>query len=176
MFNYRMQLSARIEGTRSLVLVFGLSMPLLGGASCITGSGSGEALRTIDTIHGGAGPWVVAGYKMGDYAMHALGVPRGSPDIAIVHFSPAQVQYACVIDGVAAATGASLGKLNLGRTEVPLAEMRTTYQRRSNGREITLRVRNSFAERYRDVPREQLNERGREVLTLPNEDVFEFVH
>ena len=151
-------------------------MQLLGGASCIFGSSSAEALHTIDAIHGGSGPWVVAGYKMGDYALHALGVPRGSPDIEVVHFSPTQPEYACVVDGVAAATGASLGKLNLGRVEAPLAEMRTTYQRRSNGQEITLRVRPSFAERYRDVPREQLNERGREVLEMPNEDVFEFVH
>ena len=132
-------------------------------------------LDAVRTIHGGAGPWVVAGYKMGLYALRALELPHGSFDLEVEHHSPAEVQYSCIADGAAAATGASLGKLNLNRVDAPGPETRTTYTNRKTGRAITLRVTPSFAARYRDVPRAELAARGQEVLELRDEDVFEVV-
>ncbi|HKU39013.1 MAG TPA: FmdE family protein, partial [Polyangiales bacterium] len=117
-------------------------------------------LAAVRAVHGGAGPWVVAGYKMGRYALRALELPHGSFDLVVEHYSPAEVQYSCIADGAAAATGASLGKLNLNRSDVPAPETRTTYKNRQTGRAITLRVTPSFAARYRDVPRAQLGARG----------------
>jgi formylmethanofuran dehydrogenase subunit E len=134
-----------------------------------------DELATVRTIHGGAGPWVVAGYRMGAYALHALELPRGSFDLEVVHYSPAEVQFSCIADGAAAATGASLGKLNLDRIDAPGPETRTVYRSRASGRSITLRVTPSFAQRFRDVPRAELAARGREVLQLRDDEVFEVV-
>lgn len=132
-----------------------------------------DSLERVAVIHGGAGPWVVAGYRMGAYALAQLGLKQGSFDLEVTHHSPKEVQYSCVADGAAAATGASLGKLNLSLAEAAAADVRTTYRRKSTGQSITLRPSRAFVERYKDVPRDQLGEAGREVMTLREDQVFE---
>ncbi|MFO0549954.1 MAG: FmdE family protein [Polyangiaceae bacterium] len=130
-------------------------------------------LAEVARIHGGAGPWAVAGYRMGEHALHLLNVERGSFDLEIVHFTPNEVQYSCIADGAAAATGASLGKLNLTLAAATAAETRTTYRRKSTGQTVTLRVTAAFAARFVNVPRERLGEAGREVIQLRDEEIFE---
>jgi len=134
------------------------------------------ALARVAAVHGGAGPWAVAGYRMGQYALSRLGLRRGSFDLEVEHHSPAQVQYSCMADGAAAATGASLGKLNLSLQSVAEpAATATTFRNRSSGQSLTLRPSVRFAERYRDLPFDKLAEAGREVLSLPDSEVFEQV-
>jgi len=138
-------------------------------------SSESDPLDRVAAIHGGAGPWVVSGYRMGAFALGQLGLKQGSFDLEVIHHSPRQVQYSCVADGAAAATGASLGKLNLSLEEAKEADLRTTYRRKSTGQTITLRPSRAFVERYKDVPRERLGDAGREVLGLPDDQVFEVV-
>lgn len=87
-----------------------LSPLLLASCASLPASPTPEeaALARVASIHGGHGPWAVAGYRMGQYALQRLGLRPGSFDLEVVHHSPAQVQYTCVADGAAAATGASL--------------------------------------------------------------------
>ena len=132
-------------------------------------------LAEVARIHGGAGPWAVAGYRMGTYALTTLGLPRGSFDLEVVHYTPHEVQYACIADGASAATGASVGKLNLSLQDAPAPETRTTYRRKTGGRSVTLRIAPAFARRFLDVPRERLGAAGREAMQLPDADVFEIV-
>lgn len=133
-------------------------------------------LAEVARVHGGAGPWAVAGYRMGAFALRELGLERGSFDLEVVHYTPREVQYACIADGASAATGASMGKLNLSLTEAPAPETRTTYRRRSaGGKAVTLRITKAFAARFIDVPRERLAGAGREAMQLPESDVFEVV-
>ncbi|WP_187345691.1 FmdE family protein [Sorangium cellulosum] len=134
-----------------------------------------DELRAVAAIHGGAGPWAVAGYRMGRYALAKLGLPARSFDLEVVHRSPRNVQFSCIADGAAAATGASLGKLNLSLVEATEAGVETTYRRRSTGQAVTLRPSAAFRARFRDVPREGLEAAGKEVLSLPDADVFEEV-
>jgi formylmethanofuran dehydrogenase subunit E len=131
-----------------------------------------DSLARVAWIHGGAGPWAVAGYRMGRYALIRLGLERQSFDLEVVHQTPQEVQYSCIADGAAAATGASLGKLNLHLVDANADEVATTYRRKSTGQEITLRPSRAFKERFRDVPREQLGAAGRLVLALPDADVL----
>ncbi|WP_437686190.1 FmdE family protein [Sorangium sp. So ce176] len=134
-----------------------------------------EELRAVAAIHGGAGPWAVAGYRMGRYALAKLGLPARSFDLEVIHHSPRNVQFSCIADGAAAATGASLGKLNLSLVEASEAAVETTYRRRSTGQTVTLRPSAAFRGRFRDVPRDGLEAAGREVLSLPDAEVFEEV-
>lgn len=131
-----------------------------------------DALAAVARIHGGAGPWAVAGWRMGSHALRELGLAPGSFDLEVVHHTPREVQHACIADGAAAATGASVGKLNLTLAEATADATRTTYRRRSTGRTITLRVAPAFAARFADVPRERLADAGRQVLALPDAEVF----
>jgi formylmethanofuran dehydrogenase subunit E len=130
-------------------------------------------LDEVARIHGGAGPWAVAGYRMGEYALRTLGLERGSFDLEIVHFTPHEVQYSCIADGAAAATGASLGKLNLTLEGAIASETHTVYRSKSTGKSIALRVTKPFATRFTDVAPDHLKEAGREVIQLRDEDVFE---
>ncbi|WP_437313977.1 FmdE family protein [Sorangium sp. So ce385] len=134
-----------------------------------------DELRAVAAIHGGAGPWAVAGYRMGRYALAKLGLPARSFDLEVIHHSPRNVQFSCIADGAAAATGASLGKLNLSLVEATEAGVETTYRRRSTGQAVTLRPSAAFRARFRDVPREGLEAAGKEVLSLPDAEVFEEV-
>ena len=136
-------------------------------------SSDDDALARVTTVHGGAGPWVVAGYRMGEYALARLGLQRQSFDLEVVHHTPQEVQFSCIADGAAAATGASAGKLNLRLVDATEADVATTYRRRSTGQAITLRPARAFIARFRDVPRDQLAAAGRAVLALPDGDVFE---
>jgi formylmethanofuran dehydrogenase subunit E len=129
-------------------------------------------LDAVAAVHGGAGPWAVAGYRMGEYALQQLGLPRGSFDLDVTHASPPEVQYSCIADGAAAATGVSLGKLNLHWQEAALPDTRTTYLRKSTGQRITLEVTPAFAKRFADVPRPQLKAAGEEVMGLTDDQIF----
>ena len=132
-------------------------------------------LAEVARVHGGAGPWAVAGYRMGAFALHSLGLERGSFDLEVTHYSPHEVQYACIADGASAATGASLGKLNLSLESAAAPDTHTVYRRRSTKQSLTLRVSKSFTTHFLDVPRERLGEAGREAMLLPDADVFEVV-
>ena len=130
-------------------------------------------LAEVARAHGGAGPWAVAGYRMGAHALTTLGLPRGSFDLEIVHYTPHEVQYACIADGASAATGATVGKLNLSLKDAPAPDTRTTYRNRKSGSAVTLRITHVFAKRFLEVPRERLGAAGREAMELPDRDVFE---
>lgn len=130
-------------------------------------------LHQVMMIHGGTGPWAVAGYRMGEHALETLGLERGSFDLSVVHHTPDDVQYSCIADGAAAATGASLGKLNLELAKAEAPATRTTYENKATGESLTLRVTEGFKSRFSNVPRNQLSEAGREVMELADEEVFE---
>lgn len=132
-------------------------------------------LAEVAHVHGGAGPWAVAGYRMGRHALERLGLTAQSFDLEVIHHSPRAVQYSCIADGAAAATGASLGKLNLSLVEADEASVATTYRRRSTGASITLRPAAAFRARFKDVPREELPAAGRAVMELPDAEVFEVI-
>jgi formylmethanofuran dehydrogenase subunit E len=139
------------------------------------GSDVDAKLAEVAHIHGGAGAWAVAGYRMGERALRELGVPKKSFDLEVVHFTPPEVQYSCIADGAAAATGASAGKLNLTLADASAPETRTVYRRKSTGKSITLRVTAGFASRFANVPRERLDAAGREVMSLRDDEIFEVV-
>jgi formylmethanofuran dehydrogenase subunit E len=130
-------------------------------------------LDRVAAVHGAPGPWAVAGYRMGQYALGKLGLERGSFDLEVTHKSPHEVMFSCIADGAAAATGASAGKLNLSLVDATESDVATTYRQKSTGRTVTVRPTVSFRTRFLNTPREQARMLGREVLTLPADQVFE---
>jgi len=112
---------------------------------------------------------------MGQFALKQLGLERGSFDLEIIHYTPREVQYSCVADGAAAATGASLGKLNLSLADAPPSDLHTVYRNRATHQTVTLRLTEAFRSRFLNVPREHLGDVGRQVMTLRDEEIFEVV-
>lgn len=135
-----------------------------------------EAVARVTAIHGGAGPFVVAGYRMGDRALSALSLRRGSFDVDVEHTSPAEVQYSCIADGFAASTGASVGRLNLRRVDATDGATHTRVRDRRSGRAVVLRLTDGFLSRFRGVPIDRLGAAGRAVLGLRDDEIFVMVN
>jgi formylmethanofuran dehydrogenase subunit E len=133
---------------------------------------SAEALRSVSAIHGMAGPFAVAGYRMGERSLKELGLHRGSVMLDVTHRTPYQVQWSCVADGVQAATGASVGKLNLRLVEVPLSEMQTIIKDRATSKELVFRFKPSFTQRFLNLPKDKLSAAGAEVEQLSDDEIF----
>ncbi len=123
-----------------------------------------EELDAVAAVHGEAGPWAVAGWRMAKYAMKELG-----PDVDVKHESPRSVQFSCIADGAQAATKTSVGKLSL--TWVEAKDTRTTFTNRK-GQSLTLVPAAAFIKRFKDAPREKARENGRIVLGLKDEEIF----
>ncbi len=136
---------------------------------------SADPLAEVARVHGGAGPWAVAGYRMGQFALKKLGLSRQSFDLDVTHRGPLEPQYACVADGASAATGASVGKVNLRLEEAPADGLLTIYTRKSSGQSVKLRPTEAFKKRFLDVPRPELARAGAQVLTLQDDEIFEEV-
>src|SRR5688572_22301024 len=109
-----------------MALRFLLLALVLGGCQSSSVTTEDPAVAAIKTIHGGVGPWVVMGHRMGTHALKVLGLPQGSFGLEVIHHAPHLVQYSCVADGAAAATGASIGKLNLRMEAAEPDQVHTT--------------------------------------------------
>ena len=128
------------------------------------------AIARTALIHGTAGPHAVAGYLMGEHALSQLGLERGSMDLEVIHYSPAQVQWSCIVDGLQASTGASLGKMNLRR--VDSAKTYSLTRNRKTGRSIRFDLLPAFLQKFVVLPPEKLHEAGVQVSEMKPSDVF----
>ena len=129
-------------------------------------------LARVKEVHGAAGPWAVAGYRIGERALKDLALRRQSHDLEVVHRCPAQVQYSCIADGVQAATGASAGKLNLRVVEASRADLCTVIRDKKSGRSLTFVLKPEFARAITDLPFDRLEAEGRRVASLPDDAIF----
>jgi formylmethanofuran dehydrogenase subunit E len=135
-------------------------------------SSTDVTLKDVATIHGMAGPFAVAGYRIGVRALRELNVQRGDFALSVVHESPAQVQWSCIVDGVQAATGASLGKLNLRFEMVPINRMVTIIKNRKTGQELRFTLKPEFVRAFLNLPEDQLASAGAKVADLSDDDIF----
>lgn len=150
-----------------------VSVVLVSASSQARAESPVDALEAVRRVHGGAGPWAVAGYRMGLHALRELGLSPYDFQLEVTHASPRAVQYTCIADGAAAATGASLGKLNLSLVEVDVAKVATTFRNKKTGATVTLRPTASFIKRYKDVPYSEHQKASAEILGLADSDIFE---
>lgn len=132
-------------------------------------------LDRTSMIHGGAGPFAVAGYRMGEAALRKLNLRRGSFDIEVVHHAPREVQWSCIIDGLQAATGTSLGKLNLKLVESARANVHSLVRNRKTGETVKIYLTPTFIKDFLNVPPKQLAEAGFKVSAMDEEKIFKLV-
>jgi formylmethanofuran dehydrogenase subunit E len=131
-----------------------------------------ETLSKVAAIHGAAGVFAVAGYRIGQNAIERLDQKRGSFAIDVTHKTPLQVQWSCIADGVQAATGVSAGKLNLHLVEVTPDRLETVIQDKRSGRTLRYRIQPAFLKRFLDTPMEQQAAKARETLKLADAEIF----
>ena len=130
------------------------------------------ALDQIAFAHGGTGPFVVAGYRIGQRALKEMRLPRGTFTFEVIHKTPKEVQFSCIADGVQAATGVSIGKLNLTLEEVSADAVETVIRDRKSGQTLVFRLKPDFVKRYWNLPHDKLSASGKEVLSLRDDEIF----
>jgi formylmethanofuran dehydrogenase subunit E len=129
-------------------------------------------LDRVALIHGGTGPFAIAGYRMGEAALKQLKVGRGSPDLEVIHHSPREVQWSCIIDGLQAATGASLGKLNLSLVDAPAGTVFSVIRHRKTGQEVKLELTPAFVKQHSNLPMTQTAAAGARVAVSAETEIF----
>ncbi len=142
------------------------------GSTLSNGEDTETILDAVRAIHGAAGPYAVAGYRMGQRALRELGAERADDDIEVVHASPAEVRWSCIADGLQASTGASLGHLNLSRVEAPEANVHSIVRRRSTGRYVELRLNTEFIDSLGPMNDDNLEELGARVARASDDELF----
>ncbi len=158
-----------------LLLVAALTSALLTipqGTEAAKANGNEAALAKVAAIHGAAGPFAVIGYRIGVRALAMLGASYGSFDLDVVHRTPLEVQYSCIADGVQAATGVSIGKLNLRIQESTVAHMETIVRNKATGKEVVFRLKPEAISRFLNLPHDQLEPAGRQVMSLSDDQLF----
>ena len=156
--------------TQSITLA--VAIALFSGCSQSAHDTQNDCVSRVRDVHGAAGPWAVAGYRIGERALKELNLPRQSFLIQVTHYSPIEVQYSCIADGIQAATGASLGKLNLRIRETPAFLLRTEIQNRRTGRTLTFFLQPKFIESITNLPMDRLETEGKRVAALPDNEIF----
>ncbi|WP_422929720.1 formylmethanofuran dehydrogenase subunit E family protein [Singulisphaera sp. PoT] len=136
------------------------------------GPSTAERLARVKEIHGGAGPWAVVGYRIGERALKELGLSRHSLSLRVVHHCPPKVQYSCIADGLQASTGASPGKLNLKVEEATIQDLKTVVEDRKSQRSLTFVLLPEFAESIRDIPPDRFEAEARRVAEMPDASMF----
>ena len=132
-----------------------------------------DKLKAVAEIHGAAGVFAVAGYRMGEYALRELKLPRGSFAIDVVHETPNEVQWSCIADGLQAATGASAGKLNLHIAAATKEAVKTLVTNRKTGQTLVFELAPSFVKRFLNLPYDKQPASAKEVIQMPEESIFQ---
>lgn len=131
-----------------------------------------ETLSRVAAIHGAAGVFAVAGYRMGERALHNLSAQRSSFSLDVTHRTPLEVQYSCIADGWQAPAGVSAGKLNLHIVEVSPEKTETVIRDRKTGKALLFRLRPEFLKKYWNTAQDKQAVAGREVASLPDDQIF----
>ncbi len=156
-------------------------LALAGGLSLLSGAGGQETptaqavetcLSRVLDYHGHLGPWAVIGYRVGERALRESGLHRSSKDLVIVHYCPEAVQYTCMLDGLHAATGASIGKLTLKHEVVPAGQLRTVVVDREHGRRYQFTVNPELVSAILNLDHEHQISEARRVAALADEKLF----
>ncbi len=158
---------------RRFAVTSALMVSLIAGVTWSqTGSSDDAVLARVAEFHGAAGIFAVAGYRIGVRALHDLGESRGSFDLDATHYSPLKVQWSCIADGVQAATGVSIGKLNLHLVEASPDHLETVIWDKHSGKRLYFHIQPDFLKKYLDTPYNRQASAAREVLSLPDVAIF----
>jgi len=129
-------------------------------------------LNRVLAIHGSSGPFAVAGYRMGQAAMKQLGLGRASGDCEVIHHAPVDVELSSVVDGLQAATGASLGKRNLLLVDSAGGESHSVVRNRKTNRQVRLTLTAGFLKAHRGMAAAAAAAAGARLIAVPESEIF----
>jgi formylmethanofuran dehydrogenase subunit E len=128
----------------------------------------------VKNSHGHVGPWNVLGYRMGKAAMRELGAGWGDHTLNLTAHIPMHTPYSCILDGLAAGTGNSPGRLDLGAAEVASVEFLHVSARPANGKGgLVMKPRGAYLKKIGGGAVADLERLSLECRDLPESELFE---
>ena len=155
-----------------IVLEAMLSLAAFAQHPAATALPDSDILARVAEIHGAAGVFAVAGYRIGARALTELGEKRGSFSLDVTHKTPMEVQWSCVADGVQAATGVSAGKLNLHVVEAAKDQLETVVWDKKTGKVLLFHLQPGFLAKYLNTPEDRQPAVAHDVIKLPDDAIF----
>ncbi len=128
-------------------------------------------IQAIRAIHGEMSPWAVVGYRMGKAAMRTIGAPAGGRGLSATCHTPLARPYVAMVDGVQAATGASVGNLTLRLERTELSQLRVVFEGENAGRWIALPA-DSFFRMVEASPPQDAGALAMKIMSMPDQEVF----
>jgi formylmethanofuran dehydrogenase subunit E len=128
----------------------------------------------IKREHGHVGPWNVLGWRLGQAALREFKSPWGRHELEIVCYVPLQTPFTCLVDGLSAGTGNSLGRLDLRLAEVFGCQQSFVSVRRKDltGDVLEFRPQAAYLKAITDQPVEKLEELSRQCARKPEQELF----
>ena len=132
-------------------------------------SGSMHLLRAI---HGDINPWAVAGFLMGERALVELDMTFGTDRLLALHHCPQKLPYTAVLDGIQAATGATVGKLNLRMIPATASELRCEFFDMESGNRLIYQFTPAMLDQLLGAKDGDARALAIQMMTLPEADIF----
>lgn len=130
---------------------------------------SEEDLLRISAFHGHLGPFVVAGYRMGELANRMMGSdPFDKTAIALMG---GKTPRSCVIDGIQLSSGCTLGKGTIG--VIDQGEVACMFLSRTGGRHVRIALKAEVLDRISSTPHEGMEDLARSISTLSDKELFD---
>lgn len=123
--------------------------------------GEVDDLAILRAFHGHLGPYVVAGLRLGRYALERL---QADPHFGIEAdvYCPDQPPPSCVLDGIQYSSGCTLGKRNIRHH---VAEGVTAqFCKRATGETLTVRLRTELVARAVEEMKARDDEAGAAII------------
>lgn len=129
-------------------------------------------LSLLERIHGHVGPYVVLGALMGEHAIQQHDMPRYF-GVTVTVKCPAAPPHSCLIDGLMASTGATMGKRNI--TLEDSEEIEVTIKDDESGEAVIYRLNDSIKNQLKKWERygTSVDSRGKSVFDMKPESLFE---
>ncbi len=131
-----------------------------------------DDITILKAFHGHLGPYVVAGLRLGRYAIKRL---QADPHFGIEAdvYCPDAPPPSCVLDGIQFSSGCTLGKRNI-RHHIAAEGVTATFRNRRSGQMISLRLRPEAIEKAVEKMRQHNDEAGAAViLNMPDAELIE---
>lgn len=159
----------------SILLSVNLGLSVALEATADSTESEKAVLESVGRIHGEAGPFATAGYRIGERALKELGMKRGSFMLEVVHHSPKDVQFGCVADGLQAATGVSAGKMNLLMEVASRDHLHTVVRDKKSGKVLLFRLTPKFMRKFLNQSPQHAQKHSLEILRMADEEIFSVV-
>ncbi len=128
-------------------------------------------IQAVRAVHGEVSPWAAVGYRMGKAAARTLGAPAGGRGPSATCHVPLARPYVEIVDGVQAATGASVGTLTLRVEPADFADMRVVFGDESAGRWVAVPA-DALPAMIDAAPPQDAASLAVKIMSMPDPEVF----